>query len=135
MHKLSILSLVAALLILSACASMDSSTGKSRYTKIDVIAAKALFDRDVLFIDLRTKVSYDRGHIPGAVNLTWGQKFSPARLAKVASKTQEVVFYCYGIHCEISANATDRAVAWGYKNVYYFMKGFPAWWDADYPIE
>jgi rhodanese-related sulfurtransferase len=132
---LSVFFLVAALLALVACATTDSSNGKPRYTKIDATTAKELFDRGVLFIDVRTQGSYDDGHIPGAVNLTWTSGFSENGLAKVASRDQEIVIYCYGISCEMSAKATESAIALGYQEIYYFIKGFPAWWDAGYPIE
>ena len=127
--------LVVAINLVSACTTMDSTTQSSRYTFVDTAAAKDLFDRDVLFIDLRTKVRYDDGHIPGAVNLTWGRWFSEARLASVADKDQPLVIYCYGMHCQLSDLATEKAVTWGYTEVHYYMKGFPAWWDAGYPVE
>jgi rhodanese-related sulfurtransferase len=34
-----------------------------------------------------------------------------------------------------SSNASKKAVEWGYKNVYYFRLGFPAWKAAGYPAE
>lgn len=131
----SILTLAAALFTLAACATTDSSTERTRYKTVNASAAKDLFDREALFVDVRSKASYDEGHIPGAVNLTWGRKFNPARLSKVASLDQPVVFYCYGIHCELSAKATESAVTWGYQKVHYFVKGYPAWLNAGYPVE
>lgn len=127
-------SLVATLIALSACASTSTSNGKSTYSMVDVTTAKALHDRDALFVDVRTKGSFDEGHIPGAVNI-FSNNFNDNTLAKVAKKDQEIVFYCYGIYCNFSTKASHQARSWGYQKVYYFMKGFPAWWDAGYPIE
>jgi rhodanese-related sulfurtransferase len=131
---LSALSLIAALLALSACATMDSSNGKSKYKMVDVTTAKALHERNAKFIDVRSKNWFDEGHIPGAVNIPFSN-FNGNRLAKIVSKDQEVVFYCYGINCEKSNTASNRAFTWGYQKVYYFMKGYPAWLGAGYPIE
>ena len=131
---LSALSLIAALLALSACATMDSSNGKSKYKMVDVTTAKTLHERNAIFIDVRNKNWFDEGHIPGAVNIPFSY-FNNNRLAKVVSKDQEVVFYCYGIHCEYSDTASNSALIWGYQKIYYFMKGYPAWLSAGYPIE
>jgi rhodanese-related sulfurtransferase len=131
---LSALTLIAALLALSACATTDSSNGGSKYKMVDVTTAKALHERDAIFIDVRLKNWFDEGHIPGAVNIPFSH-FNNNNLAKVVSKDQEIVFYCYGINCEYSNTASDRALFWGYQKVYYFMKGYPAWLGAGYPIE
>ena len=131
---LSILSMITTLFVVSACATIDSSNGKSKYKLVDVTTAKVLHERDAMFIDVRLKTWFDDGHIPGAVNIPFS-RFNDNQLAKVVSKDQEVVFYCYGIHCEYSSTASDRALFWGYQKVYYFMKGYPAWLGAGYPIE
>ena len=126
--------MIATLFVVSACATTNSSNGKSKYKMVDVTTAKALHERDAIFIDVRLVNWFDEGHIPGAVNIPFGN-FNDANLAKVASKDQEVVFYCYGMNCEYANTASDRALVWGYQKVYYFMKGYPAWLDAGYPIE
>ena len=101
---------------------------------IDVTTAKTLHERDAIFIDVRLKHWYDEGHIPGAVNIP-STSFNVNNLAKVVNKDQEVVFYCYGINCEYSNVASNRALLWGYQKVSYFMKGYPAWLAAGYSIE
>ena len=63
-------------------------------TTADVATAKALFDRGVPFIDLRPDVSWEEGHIPGAVSLGVYSVFSKIELAKIVRKDQEVVIYC-----------------------------------------
>lgn len=135
MNKLfSTFPLAVALITLTACATMKLPAQKPRYVVVDAAAAKELFDRKALFVDVRSAASFDDGHVPGAVNMTWGRRFTKDRLANLADPDQEIVIYCYGIHCELSSKATDAAVAWGYTGVHYFMKGFPAWWGAGYPI-
>jgi TolB-like protein/class 3 adenylate cyclase/Flp pilus assembly protein TadD len=65
-------------------------------TLVDVKTAKALFDRGVRFIDVRSKNLWNFDHIPGAVNLEAINTLSEAGLSKILSKDQEVVFYCAG---------------------------------------
>jgi hypothetical protein len=61
-------------------------------TTLDVATAKALFDRGVPFVDVRSKLIWEMGHIHGAVNLPGN--FSEAELSKIVSKDREVVIYC-----------------------------------------
>ena len=102
-------------------------------TTIDVATAEDLFSRRVPFIDVRSTNNYDAGHIPGAVHLSL--TFGESELAQIASRNQEVVIYCDGPTCNRSARACEMAVALGYKKVYYFRDGYPAWKAAGYPSE
>jgi hypothetical protein len=65
-------------------------------TTIDVVTAKALFDRGVTFVDVRDKSDFARGYIPGSVNLEAYSAFSKIDLSKIIRKDDEVVIYCYG---------------------------------------
>jgi len=132
--KASSLLTIVTLLALSACATTDSSIEKSRYSMVDATTAKTLHERDAVFIDLRLRSLFDQGHIPGAINIPVNH-FNNNTLAEVVSKEQAIVIYCYGMHCEYSNQASNKALTWGYRNVYYFMKGYPAWLDAGYPTE
>src|SRR5262249_28341414 len=104
--------------------------------EIDAQTAKALHDRGgVIFIDVRSHGDYDRGHIPGADNLSPAASLSKEGLATVAGKEDAIVFWCMGKYCPYSAYASAEAVLWGYTRVYGFAGGFPAWQDAGYPTE
>ena len=103
-------------------------------TEIDIGTAKALYDRGVKFVDVRGKRSWKRGHIPGARNF-FAQ--IEATLMEIADKNEEVVFYCDcagSPSCNLSPNASARAVSWGYQNVYYLTDA-SAWAQAGYPVE
>ena len=105
-------------------------------TKIDAVTAKALYDRGgVRFVDVRAVLDFDKGHIPGAINLSLITDLSKAGLSKTVGKDEEVVFSCHGKHCPYSAYASAKALAWGFTRVYRFAGGYPAWHDAGYPIE
>ncbi len=105
-------------------------------TKIDAATAKALLERgSVIFVDVRAPVDFDHGHIPGVTNLSLVTDLSKANLSEAVDKNDEVAFYCHGKHCPYSAYASAKALAWGFARVYYFAGGFPAWYDAGYPVE
>ncbi len=122
------------MLFVTGCAGSLAS-GQQSYAAIDAAQARLLHEQGAVFIDVRLRSLYRDGHVPGAINLTWGRGYSERRLAEVADREQVVVIYCYGIGCDISMRATEQARAWGFREVYHFMKGFPAWQAAGYPIE
>jgi tetratricopeptide (TPR) repeat protein len=103
--------------------------------KIEAAGAKALFDRGVVFIDARGSGPYSRGHIPNAINLHTNRDLTNEALSELVGLDEEVVFYCGGEDCPLSAYACAKALVWGYTKVYYFAAGYPAWKKADYPIE
>lgn len=102
---------------------------------VDAQKAKSLFDRGVLFVDVRNSKDWDAGRIPGAEHIDLNGKLSEETLTKVAKKDQELVMYCNGPKCMRSSEASEKAVAWGYSKVYYFRDGFPAWQGAGFPVE
>lgn len=103
--------------------------------EISAAGAKTLYDRGAAFIDSRGSSQYKRGHIPGATNLHFGTNFTKDSLSRLADLDDEVVFYCGGSDCHLSANASAKALNWGYIKVYYFADGFPAWKRAGYSVE
>ncbi|MCV9960983.1 rhodanese-like domain-containing protein [Pararhizobium sp. BT-229] len=104
-------------------------------TKIDAATTKRLHDRGVKLVDVRTALSFNRGHVPGAINLSVVEVLAKDTLSKAVSKEEEVIFSCHGKYCGDSAYASAKALVWGFKNVYHFAGGFPAWEDAHYPVE
>jgi rhodanese-related sulfurtransferase len=103
--------------------------------KVDVPTAKALHERGAKFVDLRSRLEFSAGHIPGAVGLSLTEQLSREALAAVVPTDEEVVFYCHGKYCPTSPYGTAKAIAWGWRHVYYFAGGFPAWQDAGLQVE
>jgi rhodanese-related sulfurtransferase len=102
---------------------------------VSVNQAKALYDKQATFIDVRTMKSWKLGHIPSAVHMDLVKTFSVETLnMHVPNLEQEIVIYCNGPRCLRSSIAAAKAVSWGYRNVYYFREGYPAWEDANHPV-
>lgn len=120
----------------SALAEKKNSPTKIRgAVTIDAKKAKELFDKGVVFVDVRKDKDYAAGRVPDAIHIELHKVFSKETLAKAAKPDQPLVIYCNGHHCMRSSHATKQAVAWGYKKVYYFRDGFPAWKSSGYPVE
>jgi rhodanese-related sulfurtransferase len=120
---------------LPAQAAKVSPTEIAGATTVDAAKAKALFDKGVVFIDVRKNSDWDAGRVPGAQHIELKKKYSETTLAGAVTKDQEVVIYCNGPSCMRSSKACVKAVEWGYKKVYYFRGGLPEWQEAGYPVE
>ncbi len=104
-------------------------------TTVDAAKAKELFDQGVLFIDVRSNSDWDAGRIPGSEHLELKKVYTSASLGELVKKDEPVVIYCNGPKCMRSSDACVQAVDWGFKNVYYFREGYPAWTKAGFPVE
>lgn len=92
-----ILVLFCAIIIAIGCGDDDDSDGSgagSAPERISVSELKKLIDgeTDVVVVDTRGEGSYDQGHIPGAVLMTYSAGIS-SRHAEL-SKDATIVLYC-----------------------------------------
>jgi rhodanese-related sulfurtransferase len=126
--------LMTALPLAMAADKVSPETVKGAAT-VDGTKAKALFDKGVVFVDVRSDKDWQAGHIPGAVHLDLNKGYSDASLGAKVKKGQDVVMYCNGPSCLRSSEAAEKAVGWGYGKVHYYRLGFPDWKAAGYPVE
>jgi len=104
-------------------------------TTVSTQEAKQLFDRGIVFIDVRSNRDWEAGRIPGSVHIELKHEFTQQSLGAVVSKDQPVVLYCNSIGCMRSSHASQKAVSWGYSKIYYYRLGFPDWKRAGYAIQ
>lgn len=102
---------------------------------VSAAEAKALFDKGVVFLDVRKNKDWEAGRIPDAIHIELKKKLNEGSMSSAIKKDQEVVIYCNGPKCMRSSKASKMAVGWGFKKVYYFREGIPAWKAAGYPAE
>ena len=95
-------------------------------THIDSQKAYQLFLQGVKFIDVRPVRFIKQGKIKNAYHLYEGD-LTQKTLQKIAKTSEEIVIYCNGSGCSLSAEAILKAVSYGYKKVYYYRDGYPAW--------
>lgn len=123
-------------MFLGAPAHADlSPTTVEGATTIDTAKARELFEQETAFVDVRKNSDWDAGRVPGAIHIELKKVYSPDTLAAEVGKDEPVVIYCNGESCLRSSQASSMAVDWGWKQVYYYRDGFPAWKAAGNPVE
>jgi len=114
-------------------------------TYVTADKAKEQFDKGAIFVDARVATEYADKHIKGASNIVYKEEFP--KVAQTGSgdafdatklpgdKGKAMVFYCNGTPCWKGYKAAAAAIQGGYKNVYWFRDGVPAWVASGYPTE
>lgn len=97
--------------------------------------AKALFDKGVLFVDVRSAKGFKKGRIPDALFLDLKKGFSKESLSAEAGLSDPIAIYCQGPKCKRASVGVKKALSWGFKEVYYYRDGFPGWKKEGYPVE
>jgi rhodanese-related sulfurtransferase len=88
----------------------------------------------LVVIDSRKEEEYAKGHIEGAISLLDTDMDEEALATTVNGKETPLLFYCNGIRCLRSSNATQKALEWGYSNLYWFRGGWLEWQDKRLPM-
>lgn len=107
---------------------------------------KQLMAQKVPLFDARPLAHFREAHIPGAVNVPYKMispkevdyddsvdTFDLSRLPQ--DKNAPMIFQCNGAECWYSYKAARYMVKRGYKKVYWFRTGLPAWKAAGYPVQ
>jgi len=79
-----------------------------------------------MLIDARPKRMFDKGAIPGAVNIS-DSEFDQHVAKLPADKATPLIYYCGGLECVLSNKSADKARKLGYSNVKTFVEGYPEW--------
>lgn len=99
------------------------------YQETNAQDLKKMMDSDeVLVIFPLSPIEFNNQHIKDSVNIPIDQL--EEKLPK--DKSQKLVFYCLGTSCVASWRAAEKAVGFGYRNVYAFREGLPGWIAAGY---
>jgi rhodanese-related sulfurtransferase len=103
---------------------------------ISLPEALTLFSkRSALFVDARGRESYQRLHIPGAVNMPF-DPFADDMPKKAATlpKDRLLVLYCSTPSCLISRDLANMLKDLGYSKVTVLVQGLMGWKNAGYPL-
>ncbi len=99
---------------------------REKYSNCESVSSEQLAEwiGTAIIVDARNSVEYDVIHIAGAENILVG-KMTESDLLKLREKNGEtpIVFYCNGVTCSKSYKATQKAIAWGFENVFVFDAG------------
>ena len=87
---------------------------------------------DFVLLDVRGPKLYERGHVPGAINLPHG-KMTASKMEQWPQDTLFVV-YCAGPHCNGADKAALRLSRLGL-SVKLMIGGMAGWADEGFPFE
>lgn len=91
---------------------------------------KLIDDKEkVALIDARPKRVFEKGAIPGAINIP-DSEFEKLVDKLPTDKALPLIFYCGGLECVLSDKSADKARKLGYTSVRTYSEGFPAWSKA-----
>ncbi len=128
MRKRLLIVLVGFLSVLLTSTAVLAAKG---YQDIDAAGTKALMENEgALVVYPLSPIEFDNKHIKGSVNIVMDKLATDLP----GDKNRKLVFYCLGTKCVASWRAAEKAVELGYKNVYAFREGIPAWEAAGYPM-
>lgn len=83
--------------------------------------------KDVTIIDARPGArKYDKGHIPGAINIPLRQ-FDKMIDKMPKAKDNLIIYHCGGLKCMLSHKSAFKAEKLGYTNIKVYAQGFPDW--------
>jgi rhodanese-related sulfurtransferase len=93
-----------------------------------------LSNPDMIIIDSRKKTEYLKGHIEGAINIL-NTELALDDLETIApDRTQALLFYCNGARCLRSSDSINKAIDWGYTNIFWFRGGWQEWTEKRLPV-
>ncbi len=99
------------------------------------VAKTRLNDSSTVFIDARPQAVYDRGHIPGALQLTpvEFQNVFPSLRDRLQEK--KLIVYCSGPRCPKAERIQRSLQGEGLEDVLVLRVGYKAWLEAGLPVE
>src|SRR5687768_9010526 len=89
---------------------------------------KAIEQKNVTVIDVNGTESWEKGHIPGALDF----ESNAAKFESILPKDKNalIVAYCGGPQCMAYKQAAKKAEELGYKNVKHLSAGIAGWKEA-----
>lgn len=116
------------LIVLTSC----NSNAQNSTISIDEFE-KALTQKEVQLLDVRTASEYQSGHLKNALQANWNNEEEFKERAKALDKTKPIYAYC------LSGARSNEAMQWlkqnGFVKVYNMKGGINAWKQADKPVE
>lgn len=112
--------------------SGDVSGGVKMVTTAQV--KRLLDEKRATFIDARRSDQFEKGHIPGSINI-YAYEFAD-NIPKVIGlpRDQLIVVYCDGGMCELSHDLSEELVnGLGFKKVVIYQGGWEEWSKTSYP--
>ncbi|PLX99291.1 MAG: hypothetical protein C0623_09435 [Desulfuromonas sp.] len=122
--------LVLLIIAIASVPAVAKSNLINGYQEINATKLKTIMDEsDPLVVFPLSSIEFNDLHIAGSVNIP----LHALNEQLPTDKERTLVFYCLGMKCTASWRAAEKAVKFGYSNVFAFRAGLPAWVAAGYP--
>ena len=127
------------LLNVANCSSHKSTSNDDSLVNVIDLNQAILTDRDnTVIIDVRSRESYNLGHIPKAINIPFSKlnSFKNAQQAKTFGLRSDVnnYVYCYHEGCALGPRAVKKFISLGYPSK-EIKGGFKTWKERKLPID
>ena len=84
-----------------------------------------------LFVDARSALEFEKGHVPGALSLPFGDLKSHIQtLEQVLDSNLPLVVYCRNRECDDALLLATELLDMGKSNLIYYVDGFELWEDS-----
>jgi rhodanese-related sulfurtransferase len=96
----------------------------------------AVENRSALILDARPAVFFERGHVPGALNLSrddFANDYRRLAPALKAAQTRPIIVYCSGGECHDSRLVANALLSLGFNDVSVYTGGWTEWSEAHLP--
>lgn len=118
-----------ALLASLACALIASTAMAGEYPDISITELEEAIAKDeVILVDVNGSSSYEKGHIPGAIDFAANKKDLAAKLGD--NKDKMVVAYCGGPSCSAYKAGAAAAEKAGFTKIKHLSAGISGWLQA-----
>ena len=112
-----------------ATAVFAASVFAGEFADVSIKEVKALSEsKKGVIIDVNGTESYNKGHVPGALNFAAIKEDLASKLPK--DKNTPIVAYCGNPKCQAYQAAAKAASQLGYKNVKHMSAGIAGWKEA-----
>lgn len=99
-------------------------------------ARQLLGQPGIVFVDCRSTLQYQTGHIASALSIPSDQPAIPRAVERVLAAAASIVVYCDAHSgCESSHRLAARLAELGYPDVKILQDGMPGWLERGYPAE
>ncbi|MAS93422.1 MAG: sulfurtransferase [Verrucomicrobiales bacterium] len=122
------------LLATLACALFATAAFAGEYPDISISELEeAIQKKEVIVLDVNGTSSYEKGHIPGAIDFRGNKKEIASLLGE--DKDKLVVAYCGGPSCSAYKAGAKAAEEAGFTNIKHLSAGISGWLQASKPTE
>ena len=108
------------------------------YERVTVDELKSMLDNkaDIVVVDVRSKESYDAGHISGAISMPYPDEIK-AKHAELPQNKLTILYWSWLAEATSASSAQLLEDSFGFKHdqLKLLKGGFPLWQQTGYPIE